>query len=53
MLLQKPFRRQAVGAPQNDTGAAPGDLSVIRPAPMRILICGSFYFAGAILARNG
>jgi len=24
-----------------------------QPAPMRILICGSLYVAGEVLARNG
>ncbi len=37
----------------NDIGAALEDLLVTQPAPMRILICGSLYLAGAVLARNG
>lgn len=40
-------------APANDIGAALEDLLVSQPAPMRILICGSLYLAGAVLARNG
>ena len=39
--------------PSNDIGAALEDLLATQPAPMRILICGSLYLAGAILARNG
>lgn len=39
--------------PSNDIGAALEDLLASQPAPMRILICGSLYLAGAILARNG
>ena len=40
-------------APANDFGAALEDLLATQPAPMRILICGSLYLAGAVLARNG
>ena len=40
-------------APANDIGAALEDLLATQPAPMRILICGSLYLAGAVLARNG
>lgn len=40
-------------APTSDIGAALEDLLVSQPAPMRILICGSLYLAGAVLARNG
>jgi dihydrofolate synthase/folylpolyglutamate synthase len=40
-------------APTNDIGAALEDLLATQPAPMRILICGSLYLAGAVLARNG
>ena len=40
-------------APANDIGAALEDLLATPPAPMRILICGSLYLAGAVLARNG
>jgi len=40
-------------APANDIGAALEDLSATQPAPMRVLICGSLYLAGAVLARNG
>ena len=40
-------------APANDIGAALEDLLVTQPAPMRILICGSLYLAGAVLAHNG
>jgi dihydrofolate synthase/folylpolyglutamate synthase len=40
-------------APTNDIGAALEDLLASQPAPMRILICGSLYLAGAVLARNG
>ena len=29
------------------------DLLATQPAPMRILICGSLYLAGDVLARNG
>ena len=39
--------------PANDFGAALEDLLATQPAPMRILICGSLYLAGAVLARNG
>jgi dihydrofolate synthase/folylpolyglutamate synthase len=40
-------------APANDIGAALEDLLATQPAPMRILICGSLYLAGEVLARNG
>ncbi len=40
-------------APANDIGAALEDLLATQPAPMRILICGSLYLAGTVLARNG
>jgi dihydrofolate synthase/folylpolyglutamate synthase len=40
-------------APANDIGAALEDLLATQPAPMRVLICGSLYLAGAVLARNG
>jgi dihydrofolate synthase/folylpolyglutamate synthase len=39
--------------PANDVGAALEDLLATQPAPMRILICGSLYLAGDVLARNG
>jgi dihydrofolate synthase/folylpolyglutamate synthase len=39
--------------PVSDIGAALEDLLASQPAPMRILICGSLYLAGAVLARNG
>ncbi|MFZ5778575.1 MAG: bifunctional folylpolyglutamate synthase/dihydrofolate synthase [Pseudomonadota bacterium] len=39
--------------PTNDIGAALEDLLATQPAPMRILICGSLYLAGEVLARNG
>jgi dihydrofolate synthase/folylpolyglutamate synthase len=39
--------------PANDVGAALEDLLAAQPAPMRILICGSLYLAGDVLARNG
>ncbi len=39
--------------PSNDIGAALEDLLATQPAPMRILICGSLYLAGEVLARNG
>jgi len=39
--------------PANDIGAALEDLLATQLAPMRILICGSLYLAGAVLARNG
>lgn len=39
--------------PENDIGAALEDLLATQPAPMRILICGSLYLAGSVLARNG
>ena len=40
-------------APANNIGAALEDLLATQPAPMRILICGSLYLAGAVLERNG
>ena len=40
-------------ASANDIGAALEDLLATQPAPMRILICGSLYLAGSVLARNG
>ena len=40
-------------APANDIGAALEDLLATQPAPMRILICGSLYLAGDVLAHNG
>ncbi|MBI3197077.1 MAG: bifunctional folylpolyglutamate synthase/dihydrofolate synthase [Rhodospirillales bacterium] len=40
-------------AAANDIGAALEDLLATQPAPMRVLICGSLYLAGAVLARNG
>src|SRR5262249_18769380 len=39
--------------PANDIGAALEDILATQPAPMRILICGSLYVAGQVLARNG
>lgn len=39
--------------PANNVGAALEDLLATQPAPMRILICGSLYLAGTVLARNG
>ena len=39
--------------PANGVGAALEDLLATQPAPMRILICGSLYLAGTVLARNG
>jgi dihydrofolate synthase / folylpolyglutamate synthase len=39
--------------PANNVGAALEDLLATQPAPMRILICGSLYLAGDVLARNG
>ncbi len=39
--------------PANGIGAALEDLLATQPAPMRILICGSLYLAGSVLARNG
>jgi dihydrofolate synthase/folylpolyglutamate synthase len=39
--------------PANDIGQALEDLLATQPTPMRILICGSLYLAGAVLARNG
>jgi dihydrofolate synthase/folylpolyglutamate synthase len=39
--------------PANDVGAALEDLLATQPAPMRILICGSLYLAGDVLAHNG
>jgi dihydrofolate synthase/folylpolyglutamate synthase len=39
--------------PANGVGAALEDLLATQPAPMRILICGSLYLAGDVLARNG
>jgi len=49
-------RAAAVGLdcqPANDIGAALKGLLATQPAPMRILICGSLYLAGAVLAGNG
>jgi dihydrofolate synthase/folylpolyglutamate synthase len=40
-------------AAATDIGAALEDLLATQPAPMRILICGSLYLAGAVLERNG
>jgi dihydrofolate synthase/folylpolyglutamate synthase len=40
-------------APATDIAAALEDLLATQPAPMRILICGSLYLAGAVLDRNG
>jgi dihydrofolate synthase / folylpolyglutamate synthase len=40
-------------APAYGIGAALEDLLASQPAPMRILICGSLYVAGEVLARNG
>lgn len=39
--------------PVDSIGAALEDLLASQPAPMRILICGSLYLAGDVLARNG
>ncbi|MGD9881525.1 MAG: folylpolyglutamate synthase/dihydrofolate synthase family protein [Reyranella sp.] len=39
--------------PTTDIGSALEDLLATQPAPMRILICGSLYVAGTVLARNG
>jgi dihydrofolate synthase/folylpolyglutamate synthase len=39
--------------PAYSIGAALEDLLASQPAPMRILICGSLYLAGDVLARNG
>ena len=39
--------------PANDIGAALEDLLATQPAPMRVLICGSLYVAGQVLAHNG
>jgi dihydrofolate synthase/folylpolyglutamate synthase len=54
---QESFARAAeVGldcVPTNGIGAALEDLLATQPAPMRILICGSLYVAGEVLARNG
>ena len=44
------FQRQAAA----DVAAAIGDLvSTSATGPARILICGSLYLAGRVLARNG
>src|SRR5262249_19057965 len=40
-------------APASGVGAALEDLVASQPAPMRVLICGSLYVAGEVLARNG
>jgi dihydrofolate synthase/folylpolyglutamate synthase len=40
-------------APANAIGPALADLLATQPTPMRILICGSLYLAGAVLAHNG
>jgi dihydrofolate synthase/folylpolyglutamate synthase len=42
---------EATAAP--DAAAAIADLVARSPEPARILICGSLYFAGHILAENG
>ena len=39
--------------PATDIASALEDLRATQPAPMRILICGSLYVAGTVLARNG
>ena len=39
--------------PADNVGAALEDLLITQAAPMRILICGSLYLAGEVLARNG
>ncbi len=39
--------------PGNDITSAIGTLSQMATAPTRILICGSLYLAGAVLALNG
>ena len=38
--------------PANDIAAALEDLLATQPAPMRIIICGSLYLAGSVLAGN-
>src|SRR5262245_10869280 len=40
-------------APAYGIGAALEDVLASQPAPIRILICGSLYVAGDVLARNG
>src|SRR5215475_4287762 len=40
-------------APADGVGAAVEDLLASQPAPLRILICGSLYVAGQVLAGNG
>ncbi|WP_395708750.1 bifunctional folylpolyglutamate synthase/dihydrofolate synthase [Reyranella sp.] len=39
--------------PATDIASALEDLLATQPAPLRILICGSLYVAGTVLARNG
>jgi len=39
--------------PATGIASALEDLLASQPAPMRILICGSLYVAGTVLARNG
>ena len=39
--------------PATTVAAAVEDILATQPAPLRILICGSLYLAGAVLARNG
>lgn len=40
-------------APRADVAAALAALCAAHPAPLRILICGSLYLAGLVLAENG
>ncbi len=42
-----------VCVPDDDVHSALEDLLASEPAPMRVLICGSLYLAGNVLAKNG
>jgi dihydrofolate synthase/folylpolyglutamate synthase len=42
-----------VCVPDDDLPSALEDLLASEPTPMRVLICGSLYLAGTVLARNG
>jgi dihydrofolate synthase/folylpolyglutamate synthase len=42
-----------VCVPDDDVPSALEDLLASEPTPMRVLICGSLYLAGTVLARNG
>lgn len=45
---------QAAGMPGIRTASGPAEaMASLPPAPARVLICGSLYLAGAVLAENG